>query len=395
MCGAPLKEPKKAFLRRPQGDLWLLLLVVVALVVLWFWKPWQSQGAEPEAMAVTPATRTSTPVPAATYAVAPSATPLYSPTPPPTLTLPPNQTRHLVQSGDTISGIAKEYSTTVKAVLAANGLTEQSRLSIGQELIIPLPLAQTSTPTPTFTPSPTPFMYTIRTGDTLSEIAKRFNTTVEALMQSNGIEDATRIRVGTQITIVQPPDYSAAMAYETYEVQHGDSLFTVSAEYGVPIAEIRKVNNLTSDNLKVGQKLRIPVGTATPTPTLTPAPTLTPTPGPPRPAPLLLAPPDGAAFEGTGTVILLNWASIGILDKDEWYVVRLRRVGSSASQLPLAWVKATSWRVPLDLCIAGLTDPQRFRWEVTIMRQTGVAEDGTWLGAAMSPASAGRTFSWK
>jgi len=395
MCGAPLREPRKRLLGRPQGDLWLLLLVVATIVALWSWKPWQTRGAEPTPLVVAAPTSTSSPAPVDTYAVAPTATPLHSPTPPPTLTLPPNQTRHTVQSGETASTIAKEYGTTVKVVLAANGLTERSVLSVGQELIIPLPVAQTSTPTPTFTPSPTPFLYTLRTGDTLSAIANRFNTTVEALMEANGIEDATRLRVGTQITIVQPPDYAAVMAYETYEVQQGDTLFTLSARYGVPIAEIRKVNDLQNDNLRVGQQLRIPVGTATPTPTLTPAPTLTPTPGPPRPAPMLLAPADGAAFDGAGTVILLNWASVGILDQDEWYVVRLRRVGSSTNQPALAWVKATSWRVPLELYVAGLAAPQRFRWEVTVMRQTGAAEDGAWLGTATSPSSAGRTFSWK
>jgi hypothetical protein len=85
---------------------------------------------------------------------------------------------------------------------------------------------------------------------------------------------------------------------------------------------------------------------------------------------------------------------VGILDEDEWYVVRLRRVRATAQQPPLVWTKATSWRLPVELYLEGPAEPQRFRWQVSIMRQTGVTEDGTWLGEDHSPSSETRTFSW-
>jgi LysM repeat protein/predicted nucleic acid-binding Zn ribbon protein len=395
MCGAQLKESRRRSLRLPQGEVLWPLLLVAALALLWLWKPWQAK--EPQAMAPAPATETptATPVPSATYSVAPTATPLYSPTPPPTPTLPPNQTHHTVTSGETVSSIAKKYGATIRGILRANNLNENSILSVGQVLIIPLPVANTPTPTATLTPSPTPFLYTIKRGDTLSAIASRYKTTVEALMQANNITDATRIQVGTKITIVQPPDYAATMAYEIYEVQPNDTLMAISAKYGVTVAEIQKINGLQGNRLSIGQKLQIPVGTATPTPTLTPTATLTPTPGPARPAPALLGPPDGTVFEGADTVILLNWVSIGILNEDEWYVVRMRRSGVVAQQLPLVWTKATSWRLPGDLYIEGLAEPQRFFWQVSIMQQTGVDEQGIWFGEQVSPSSGSRTFSWK
>jgi hypothetical protein len=109
----------------------------------------------------------------------------------------------------------------------------------------------------------------------------------------------------------------------------------------------------------------------------------------------LLAPPDDTAFEGPDAAILLNWASVGILDEDEWYVVRVRRTGLVAQVLPLVWTKATSWRLPSDLYVEGLVQPQRFHWQVSIMRQTGVAEDGDWTGEQVSPSSPVRTFTWK
>jgi hypothetical protein len=86
---------------------------------------------------------------------------------------------------------------------------------------------------------------------------------------------------------------------------------------------------------------------------------------------------------------------VGILDEDEWYVVSLRRAGPGAEPAPLEWTKAPSWRLPADLYEAGQPEPLQFRWQVSVMRQTGVAEDGTWIGEEQSPNSETRTFSWK
>lgn len=397
MCGAELKEQKKEPTRLSvpggEGNLLLLVALVAAAVVIWLWKPWETGQSLVAAQPFS--TPSVTPTPRPTYEVAPTATPLYSPTPPPTATLPPNQTRHIVKSGETVTSIAKLYGTTRAAVLKANGLKESSIIHVNDELIIPLPVANTPTPTLTPLPSPTPFEYTVRTADTLSEIARKFGTTVEALMEANGITDATSLRVGAKIIIVQPPDFSATMAYESHEVEAGETLISISRKYNITIAEIKEANGLKNDTLRVGQELRIPIGTATPTPTLTLEPTLTPTPGPPYPVPYLLSPAEGLTFEGPDSVILLTWASVGILKPDEWYVVRLRRSSVIAKQPALAWTKATSWRLTPDLHVPGLAEPQRFTWQVMVMRQTGVAEDGSWTGERLSPLGESRTFYWQ
>jgi hypothetical protein len=61
----------------------------------------------------------------------------------------------------------------------------------------------------------------------------------------------------------------------------------------------------------------------------------------------------------------------------------------------LVWTKTTSWRVPTDLYVAGLDEPQRFTWQVTVMQKTGEDEDGTWRGNLISPQGVIRTFTWK
>ena len=137
MCGAVLKERKKRGFRLPSSDIFLPLLLLAGLALLWLWKPWES----PEPLAMVPAlspspatatpaaTGTPAPSPTATYYIAPTATPLHSPTPSPSPTLPPNQTVHIVQSGETVSTIAKKYGATTGAVLRANGLKSDSIIS--------------------------------------------------------------------------------------------------------------------------------------------------------------------------------------------------------------------------------------------------------------------------
>ncbi|MGB9593807.1 MAG: LysM peptidoglycan-binding domain-containing protein, partial [Anaerolineae bacterium] len=234
----------------------------------------------------------ASPTPAATAMVeSPSPSPRPTRTPSPTLTATPTPTFsplppiiHIVQKGESVGIIAKQYGVPERAVLEANGLEADSIIRIGQELIIPRPTptpepAATLAPqsTPASTPSatgaaalaPGEQAYTVESGDTLSGIAKKFGTNVNLLMTRNNIKDPSLLRVG--------------------------------------------------------QTIIIPAGTPTPLPTPTFRPTSTPTPGPPYPAPALLWPPDGTVFRGESAVVLVQWASVGLLAADEWYVVRVYR----------------------------------------------------------------------
>jgi len=126
-----------------------------------------------------------------------------------------------------------------------------------------------STPLP---PAPSqPVTYVIQFGDTLSAIAYRFGTTSRELARLNGITNPNLIYYG-QLLIISlgttptptPPINATAVPTvpaptQTYRVQPGDSLYSISLRFGVPVYQLAQANNLANPNfVYVGQVLIIP-----------------------------------------------------------------------------------------------------------------------------------------
>jgi LysM repeat protein len=105
-------------------------------------------------------------------------------------------TVYIVQRGDTLGHIARRFGVNYSALLAANRIVDPNRIFVGQRLIIPGASGGPSTP-PAGTTT-----YVVQPGDNLFRIALRFGTTVNRLMQLNGLT-STLIRVG-QVLIVGP-----------------------------------------------------------------------------------------------------------------------------------------------------------------------------------------------
>ncbi len=103
--------------------------------------------------------------------------------------------------------------------------------------------------------SGTPLTYTVKAGDSLWLIAQRFGTTVDAIKQLNGLT-SNLINVGQVLKI--PSSQSAP--YIEYTVRSGDTLWLLSRRYDTTVDAIKKLNGLTSDSLSIGQVLRIPSG---------------------------------------------------------------------------------------------------------------------------------------
>lgn len=112
-----------------------------------------------------------------------------APSPEPSPEPQPQYITYVIQSGDTLSGIAKRYGTTTSALSSLNGISDPDRIYAGNTLKVP----ENGTSAAQY--------YTIRSGDTLSEIAQRYGTTVSALARLNDISDPDRIYAGTRIRI--------------------------------------------------------------------------------------------------------------------------------------------------------------------------------------------------
>jgi LysM repeat protein len=180
--------------------------------------------------------------------------------------VPPSleEVTYIVQKGDTLYSIARRYETTTSAIMNLNNLTS-SLLSVGQRLKIPStpPLTKPVEPTP-----PPPGVYTVKKGDTLFSIAKKFNTTVQNLKDINDL--TTDVLSINQVLVLPESAVTPIIEPEviTYTVKKGDNLYDISRKHGTTVTAIMNLNNLTSTLLSIGQVLKIPTATM-PSPTLT------------------------------------------------------------------------------------------------------------------------------
>lgn len=162
------------------------------------------------------------------------------------------QTYHVVAPGESLSRIALRYNTTVAAIVAANGLYNPNYIYAGQYLFIPNPIYYPPAPPPG---SGTGY-YTIQYGDTLGRIARRFGSTIWALMQANNIYNANFIYAGQVLRI---PAYTAPTRYASYYVQPGDTLTRIAARFGTTVAAITSYNGIWNPSrIYAGQYLTIP-----------------------------------------------------------------------------------------------------------------------------------------
>jgi len=110
--------------------------------------------------------------------------------------------------------------------------------------------------------TPTPVgTYTVKSGDTLYSIASRFNTTVDELKRLNNLTSNT-LSVGQVLKLPGGTGSTPGTPTPgTYTVQKGDSLYAIANRFNTTVDELKRLNNLTSNTLSVGQVLKIPGGT--------------------------------------------------------------------------------------------------------------------------------------
>lgn len=158
---------------------------------------------------------------------------------------------YTVKKGDSLWSIANKYGITVKELKEINKLTSNT-LKVGQTLKL----------TKNNEMIPEDYLvYKVKKGDSLWDIAKEYNTTVDTLKKINNLSNG-KLTVNQQLFIPKNDNSSVKNTGEiNYVVQKGDNLWTIANKYDTTISDIKKLNNLKTNTLQIGQVLKIPGST--------------------------------------------------------------------------------------------------------------------------------------
>lgn len=293
--------------------------------------------------------------------------PVPSPSPAPTLapseTATPAPCIHRVAAGDSLIGIIAgcgyrnlDILPTVKAI---NGIVDETRIQIGQNIVVPLPSA---------------------TADPLATSVPQSNAS--ANLETRPATEGLALLSFDPFAPAQTPTILPGLTWHT--VAAGDSMFSIAVRYDTDAKQLSDLNPEVTFSLCdfglpygggeclvelfQGQTLRVPAPTATitPVPTLTGSETASPTATATVNAPFAADPPDRAFF-GASEQITLRWVATGTLAANEIFRVVLAEVGTdnsfSAQTRDLFFILPRQWQADDD-------QAHSYTWQVSIVDQT-------------------------
>lgn len=160
---------------------------------------------------------------------------------------------HTVKQGETLFSIASEYNVDVQKIQEWNNLGG-NELSVGQTLLIKEPSSDTA------------ITHTVQNQETLFSISKQYNVSIAEIQNWNDLS-SNNLEVGQELSIYpseggeqqQQPlvveKDSQKNSY--YTVKNGDSLYRIAQEHDMSIDELKSLNDLEDDNIRVGQQLTV------------------------------------------------------------------------------------------------------------------------------------------
>lgn len=164
-----------------------------------------------------------------------------------------DSTTHKVKQNETVDSIAKKYGVSVDAIESANNIDKNSHLIyVDQTLNIP-------SASKTASSKGSEKVYVVKAGDSLSKIAEENNMTLAELLQLNNLSEESVILVGQELKLSSDAVVTNPVSDNTqsnYTVQSGDSLYTISQQFDVPVEQIRDNNNVAT-SVTPGQDLVI------------------------------------------------------------------------------------------------------------------------------------------
>lgn len=175
---------------------------------------------------------------------------------------------YTVKSGDTLSGIASRYNTTVNQIVSLNQLSNPNLIYVGQ--VLKLKNSQTtnsSSSSSSSTAATTVGTYTVKAGDTLSAIASRYSTSSSTLASLNSLSNPNLIYVGQVLKVSSNASTSSSTSSSanstvttaaSYTVKAGDTLSAIAAKYGTTYQALASANSISNPNdIYVGQVIKV------------------------------------------------------------------------------------------------------------------------------------------
>jgi len=169
-----------------------------------------------------------------------------------TLTRAQSQT-HIVKQGETLFSIAKQYDIEVEQIREWNNL-RGNELSVGQTLLVSAPSSDSA------------ITHTVQRQETLFSISKQYNVSIAEIKSWNNLS-SNNLQVGQELTIYpseanNQEQQSLVVERETqrnsyYMVKSGDSLYKIAQDHDMTVNELKSLNNLTSNTIRVGQQLTV------------------------------------------------------------------------------------------------------------------------------------------
>lgn len=177
-------------------------------------------------------------------------------------TLPPPSRYHYhrVKSGDTLSKIAKRYHTNVQSITRANNIRRSDLIVAGKVLKIPTSASGARSGYPDTSSGDVrseTSTYTVKRGDNLWLIARKYNTTTKKIMEASQISSAS-LHIGQLLKIPAVISIQQMRQTDTYWVKSGDNPFTIAKKYNMSLERLLTLNHLTkSSKIFPGQKLLV------------------------------------------------------------------------------------------------------------------------------------------
>ena len=171
--------------------------------------------------------------------------------------------KYVVREGDTFAAIAKTFDVPVVMLMQANQGFNR-RLSVGDSLVVPeyvrkkadkkAAKSENKASAKSKSSNEKTSVYTVQSGDNLTNIARKFGTTVAKIQELNNMGSSSSLSVGQQLKVAGTAQEAQ---FKIHTVKKGEGLWDISRQYKVTIEEIVKWNDLQDTKIKVGEKLKI------------------------------------------------------------------------------------------------------------------------------------------